>query len=274
MKPGHLRSLPLPALLLATACGASAPPSAPPAAWELTWADEFDGAAGTSPDPARWVADIGGDGWGNRQLEYDTDSPDNLALDGAGHLVIRARRQSLGRNAYTSARIKTQGRFEQRYGRVEASLRLPSGRGVWPAFWMLGADFPANAWPACGEIDIMEMRGQEPAVVISSLHGPGYSAGASINSRYRLPEGRFDEGYHRFAVEWDPSRIVFLVDDEAYHTVTAAAVLGRGPWVFERPFFLLLNVAVGGDFVGPPGADTPFPQEMSVDWVRVYRRPS
>ena len=244
----------------------------PDGAWSQTWADEFDGAAGSRPDPGKWTFDLGGGGWGNGQLENNTDSPDNASLDGEGHLVITARRQALGLSSFTSARLKTLGQFEQRYGRIEARIRLPSGRGVWPAFWMLGADFASAGWPACGEIDILEMRGQEPAVIVGSLHGPGYSAGAAINARFRLQDGRFDEAFHIFAVEWDPNRMTFFVDDEPYQVVTAASVLARGPWVFDHDFFLLLNVAVGGNFVGSPDATTPFPQSMVVDWVRAYGR--
>ncbi len=265
--------------VLSAACGRGAPafPSAGPVStpspeWELAWADEFDGAPGATADPSRWVPDVGGDGWGNGQLEYNTDDPANASLDGEGHLVLTARRQSLGNNRFTSARLKTLGRFSVEGGRVEARLKLPRGRGLWPAFWMLGDDFPDAGWPHCGEIDVMEARGQEPALVLSSLHGPGYSGGDSLTARYRLPSGRFDEDFHVFAVEWDPARIQFLVDDEPYHVVTAGEVLGRGPWVYDHPFFLLLNVAVGGSFVGPPDSDTPFPQSMLVDWVRVHRR--
>lgn len=272
----HRAGLPASFILVALAsagCGAAEGPSvAPQAAWVLTWSDEFDGASGARPDPDRWVIDLGGDGWGNRQLEYDSDSPDNLSLDGQGHLAITARRQAIGRNAFTSARIKTLGRFSQEYGRVEARIRLPAGRGIWPAFWMLGADFPTNGWPLCGEIDILEMRGQDPSVIYGSLHGPGFSGGASIHANYRLREGRFDGDFHRFAVEWDPGRITFLVDDEPYQLVTSSSVLARGPWVFDHDFFLLLNLAVGGDFVGAPDPETAFPQSMVVDWVRVYRR--
>jgi beta-glucanase (GH16 family) len=257
--------------LLLAACGEAGGRSAGER-WELVWSDEFEGAKGASPDASKWGFDVGGDGWGNQQLEFNTDSPDNVSLDGDGHLAITARRQALGNNRFTSGRIQTRGRFSQRYGRVEARVKLPSGRGVWPAFWMLGDDFETAGWPACGEIDILELRGQEPSVVVGSLHGPGYAGGDAITSIHRLKEGRFDADFHRFAVEWDPARIVFLVDDEPWQTVTADRVLAKGPWVFDQPFFLLLNVAVGGMFVGPPDATTTLPQSMVVDWVRVFRR--
>lgn len=259
--------------LLGTACGPSEPKTvSPPAPWVQIWADEFDGPAGALPDASRWTFDVGGDGWGNQQLEYDLDSADNAGLDGDGHLVITARKQSFDKNFYTSARIKTQGLFAQRYGRVEARLQLPSGRGLWPAFWMLGANIDEVSWPKCGEIDILEMRGQEPSVVLGSMHGPGYSGGAALSARRRLESGSYADDFHRFAVEWDPTRVVFFVDDEPYQTVTAEAVLARGPWVFDHPFFLILNVAVGGNFVGNPDATTTFPQRMVVDWVRVFSR--
>lgn len=266
----------LASLLSAMAIAACGEPSkeviGPPAAWTLVWEDDFLGSAGTKPDPSRWVHDIGGSGWGNAQLEYDSNSTDNVAIDGEGHLLITARQQSISTNHFTSGRIKTLGLFSQKYGRVEALIKLPAGRGIWPAFWMLGADQPTAGWPDCGEIDILEMRGQEPSVIIGSLHGPGYSGGASISSRLRLTEGRFDTDFHLFAVEWDPNRITFLVDDEPYQTVTAGTVLAKGRWVFDHDFFLLLNVAVGGNFVGSPDATTTFPQSMVVDFVRVYRR--
>lgn len=259
--------------LLGLACGpAQQQTVSPPEPWVQVWADEFDGAAGALPDASRWTFDVGGDGWGNAQLEYDLDSPDNASLDGDGHLVITARKQSFDKNFYTSARIKTQGLFSQRYGRVEARIQLPSGRGLWPAFWMLGANIDDVSWPKCGEIDILELRGQEPSVVLGSMHGPGYSGGDAISARRRLATGTFADDFHRFAVEWDPTRVVFFVDDVAYQTVTADAVLPRGPWVFDHPFFLILNVAVGGYFVGSPDATTTFPQRMVVDWVRVYSR--
>jgi len=241
--------------------------------WQLTWADEFDAAAGTPPDPTRWVHDVGGGGWGNAQLEHDTARTDNAAHDGAGNLVITARRESFGGNAYTSARIKTQGFFAQRHGRFEARIKVPLGAGLWPAFWLLGADIDEVGWPACGEIDIMEYRGQVPDVVLGSLHGPGYSGGAPVSDALYLPDGqRFADAFHVFAVEWDPGRIAWYVDDTLYHVATGAQLPQGAPWVFERPFFIILNLAVGGTFGGSPGDTTPFPAELVVDWVRVFER--
>jgi beta-glucanase (GH16 family) len=236
--------------------------------WTLVWEDEFDGPAGQLPDPDRWAFDIGTD-WGNDQLEYDTDRPENASLDGEGRLAITARREAWEGQPYTSARIHTRGRFAQLEGRFAARIRLPSGRGLWPAFWMLGSDFGVVGWPAAGEIDVMEYRGQEPTRVLGSLHGPGYSAGESITGYYALERGRFDTAFHVFSVEWTGDDITWFVDDAPYLRVRRGDV--PGPWVFDQPFFLLLNVAVGGNFVGPPDESTPFPQTMLVDWVRVYR---
>lgn len=235
----------------------------------LSFEDEFDGPAGESPDPAKWAFDKGTD-WGNAQLEYDTDRPENVSLDGEGHLAITAREESYGGQPYTSGRIKTQGLFERAHGRFEARIKLPSGRGLWPAFWLLGADIQTAGWPVCGEIDVMEYRGQEPAVAHGSLHGPGYSGGSALTSTYVLPEGGFDDDYHVFAIEWDEDGITWYIDDDAYQTITPGDLPGGKAWVFDDPFFILLNVAVGGNYVGSPDSSTVFPQTMYVDWVRAY----
>lgn len=257
---------------LLTLAGCSRPSSPTAARWQLEWADEFDGPAGTPPDAARWGYDIGTD-WGNAQLEYDTSRPENVALDGAGRLAITAREEPwLGRN-YTSGRINTNGFFAQQGGRFEARIKLPAGRGIWPAFWLLGANFATVDWPGCGEIDIMEYRGQEPRTLHGSLHGPGYSGGAAVTSRYDLPDAAgFDQDFHVFAVEWSGDQITWIVDDTRFLTVRASDLPAGGAWVFDHRFFIILNVAVGGHFVGPPDSTTVFPQTMLVDWVRVYRR--
>ncbi len=243
--------------------------------WVVVWEDEFEGAAGEGLDPARWVHDIGrGDnGWGNAELQYYTDRPANAAQTGDGHLAITAVKEELNGADYTSARIKTQGVFSQAFGRVEARIKLPVGAGIWPAFWMLGDDITSVGWPTCGEIDIMEYRGQTPDVVHGSLHGPGYFGGNPLTGSYFLPAGkRFDEDFHVFAVEWDPGRVAFYVDDTLYHIATSAQVPRGGRWVFDSPFFLILNIAVGGNFLGSPNASTQFPQTMLVDYVRVLER--
>jgi beta-glucanase (GH16 family) len=255
----------LPLLILTLGCSSAT--DAP--SRTLIWSDEFNGLAGQAPDPSTWRYEVGED-WGNAQLEYTTDRTSNAALDGEGNLVITARQETFRGRSYTSARLSTQGKRSFQYGRIEARMKLPRGRGLWPAFWMLGTDFPTVGWPATGEIDIMEYRGQEPSTVHGTLHGPGYSAGAARTASKTLNLVRFDNSFHVFAVEWSPNRIEHYVDGQLYHTSTPADV--RGTWVFNKPFFLLLNVAVGGNFVGAPDAITTFPQTMVVDWVRVYER--
>ena len=258
---------------LAASCGSSDSVIGPPNRSILTMADEFDGEEGTPPNPSIWVHDVGGHGWGNGQLEFDTNRIENVSHDGRGNLRIVARRESFRGNEYTSARIKTMDLFEQEYGRFEARIKLPVGQGLWPAFWMLGADFDQVGWPESGEIDIMEFRGQEPDVIFGAVHGPGYSGAEPISSRFRLADGRtFSEDFHVFAVDWDPGQIRFSVNDEVYQTITSAVVSERGRWVFDHPFFILLNLAVGGGFVGPVGQNTEFPAVMLVDYVRVFER--
>lgn len=243
--------------------------SATASQWTLVWSDEFTGAAGAPPDAANWRQDVGTD-WGNAQLEYDTDRTSNAALDGLGNLVITARREAFGGRAYTSARLTTAGRQEFRYGRFEARLQLPRGQGLWPAFWLLGANFPTVGWPAAGEIDVMEYRGQEPGTVHGSLHGPGYSGGAALTRTWSPTATRFDNSFHVFAIEWSAERVDWFVDGARFFGVRREDV--PGPWAFDGSFNVLLNVAVGGTFVGAPSAVTAFPQAMTVDWVRVYQR--
>jgi len=254
-------------------CGAERQPGEePPVDSTLIWSDEFDGPAGQRPDPANWSHDVGGSGWGNNQLEFDTNRTDNSRLDGRGNLEIIARRETYQGRNYTSARIKTLGLFAQQGGRFEARIKLPVGQGIWPAFWLLGDNFQQVGWPACGEIDIMEYRGQQPNIVSGALHGPGYSGGNPLTRKYTLPTGRFNDNFHIFAVEWDPDKITWFVDDVPYMTLTPSNVPAGGRWVFDHPFFIILNVAVGGNFVGPPNTTTTiFPQTMLVDWVRVYQ---
>lgn len=235
----------------------------------LTWEDEFDGPAGQLPDPGKWVFDLGTD-WGNAQLEYTTDRPENASLDGDGHLAITARREDYLGQAYTAARLKTKGLFAQARGRFEARIKLPIGQGIWPAFWMLGDDFDGGNWPQCGEIDVMEYRGQEPHVLIGSLHGPGYSGNNAITHRHELAQGGFNLGFHVFRIDWDETGIVWSVDGYVYHSATPDDLPPGTEWVFDHPFFLLLNVAVGGRWVGDPDETTEFPQTMLVDWVRVH----
>ena len=235
----------------------------------LVLSEEFD--TDGVPNPAVWDYDIGrgpnGDGWGNQELQYYTDRSENVTIQN-GVLLITAREESFEGSQYTSARLLTKDLFEQQYGRFEARIRLPWGQGIWPAFWMLGADIDENPWPGAGEIDIMEYRGQEPSTLIGSVHGPGYSGGNAISKEFILENDRFDTGFHIFGIEWGPEFVNFYVDDILYNQITPEDV--TGPWVFDKPFFILMNVAVGGSFVGSPNAQTEFPQTMIVDYVRVY----
>lgn len=255
-------------LTLAAGCASATSDGETPAPErQIVFQDEFSGPAGTLPNPAKWGFDVGTD-WGNAQLEFDTDRAANAALDGDGHLVITARREAYQGSAYTSARMTTAGKFEPTYGRFEARIKLPVGQGIWPAFWLLGADLETVGWPETGEIDILEFRGQEPNVLFHSLHGPGYSAGNAVTRRYEFPGGRLDTDFHVYAVEWTPDTIEWFVDGTRYFSATRQSLPGE--WVFDHPFYIILNVAVGGGFVGPPDASTSFPQTMMVDWVRVY----
>lgn len=250
--------------------GTAAPADAATSGGTLLAADEFDGPAGTAPNPGIWRFDTGAGGWGNAELQTYTDSRRNSALDGAGNLVITARREADG--SYTSARLKTEGTFTAQYGRIEARIRIPRGQGLWPAFWMLGADIGQVGWPACGEIDVMENVGYEPGVVHGTVHGPGYSGAQGLTASYTQPSGAaFADDFHVFGVDWRPGSVTWTVDGVARRTVTRADV-GSSPWVFDKPFFVLLNIAVGGTWPGSPDATTRFPQQMTVDWVRVRQQ--
>ena len=237
---------------------------------KLLWSDEFSGAAGAKPNAAKWTYDRGATGWGNKELEDYTDQPDNAFLDGQGHLIIRAVKDAKGR--YTSARLKTQGQFAFTYGRVEARMKLPRGQGLWPAFWMLGNDITQVGWPACGEIDIVENLGREPALAHGTVHGPGYSGKHGISAQYSLPGAPvLADDFHLYAADWRPGHIDFSLDGHVYATVTPAALPPGAKWVYDHPFFLLLNLAVGGAWPGNPDQSAPFPQDLTVDYVRVYK---
>lgn len=260
----------------AAAQAASPKPAAP--GWTLVWSDEFNGPNGSAVDASKWVSETGGGGWGNDELEYYTARPLN-AYQQDGNLVIKVLAEKytgtdgVTRN-YTSARLKTLGKFSQAYGRFEARIKIPRGQGIWPAFWMMGDDIEKIGWPTGGEIDIMENIGKEPALVHGTIHGPGYSGANGIGAPYSLPGGQaYADGFHIFAVEWEPAAIRFYVDDHLYATRTPADLPAGTKWVYNHPFFMLLNVAVGGSWPGNPDASSPFPQTMLVDYVRVYRRP-
>jgi len=238
----------------------------------LVWSDEFDGPAGQLPDSTRWVFDIGtgSNGWGNAQLEYDTNHPENVSLDGEGNLAITAIEEDYMGREYTSGRINTNGLYARTRGRFEARIKLPVGQGIWPAFWLLGSNFGSVGWPECGEIDIMEYRGQYPNIVSGALHGPGYSGGNSIGGYYNLEGASFNDDFHVFAIDWDSDSISWSVDDQIYMTLAPSDLPSGAQWVYNHDFFIILNVAVGGYYVGSPDETTTFPQTMLVDYVRVY----
>jgi len=252
----------------------------------LVWADEFDQDG--APNPENWSFDIGDGteqgipGWGNNELQYYTGRPENAKVEN-GVLVITARQETFQGNNYTSARLTTRGLFEKEYGRFEARIKVPFGQGYWPAFWLLGVPRTINVdgeevleeWPAVGEIDIMEYLGDEPTTVFGTLHGPGFSGAESISKDFNLENDRFDSNFHVFGIEWSPNRVNYYVDDVLYHSLTPEDVDeetdGEGEWVFNnRPFYIILNVAIGGNLPGNPTSETIFPQSMVVDYVRVY----
>jgi len=263
-------------LLLALSCSKTCPVAYADGTdgWRLSWADEFDGR---EIDERKWSFDLGGNGWGNRELQTYTSRKTNAYI-ADGSLVIRVLKESFAgpdkvTRDFTSARLLTRKKFSQAYGRFEASIKIPRGQGIWPAFWLLGANIENDGWPRCGEIDIMENVGREPSVVHGTLHGPGYSGAKGITSSYRLAGNqRFYDSFHTFAVEWEPHKISFYVDGVNYKTRTPTDLPTGFAWVFDRPFFIIINVAVGGDFPGNPDATTAFPQLMRVDYVRVYER--
>jgi beta-glucanase (GH16 family) len=241
-------------------------------AWQLAWSDEFAQADGSSPSSAKWGFEIGtgSGGWGNNEWEYYTSRTNNARIEN-GQLVIEARQESYAGSSYTSARLLTRGKWSWTYGRIEARLKIPRGQGIWPAFWMLGTNIDPVGWPTCGEIDIMENIGREPTIVHGTLHGPGYSGGNGIGGSYSLTNhAAFADDFHIYAVEWTTNQIKWFVDGQQYFMVTPANLPGGATWVFAQPQFLLLNVAVGGNWPGYPDDTTVFPQRMTVDYVRVY----
>ncbi len=238
--------------------------------WTLVWSDEFTQANGSSPDASKWAYDIGtgSSGWGNNEWQYYTSRTNNVRIEN-NQLVIEAKAEShMGAN-YTSARLKTQGKASWTYGRMEARIKLPRGQGIWPAFWMLGTNITSAGWPDCGEIDILENIGREPTIIHGTVHGPGYSGGNSISGPYSLPGNPvFADDFHVYAVEWTTNQIKWFVDTQPYFSVTPVNLTGS--WVFNAPEFVILNVAVGGNWPGYPDGTTVFPQRMLVDYVRVY----
>jgi beta-glucanase (GH16 family) len=278
----RIASASLATLLLSTAaCGSDASfqtddpsviePVAPAdAKWDLVLEDQFEGDKGTKPDENTWQAEVGTD-WGNQQLEFDTDRPENIALDGQGNLVITARKEEYQGKQYSSGRLRTPAALSFQQGRFEARMKLPKGKGFWPAFWLLGANVQDGVgWPECGEIDIMEFRGQNVSEVRGSLHGPNYSGGESLHLDYKMA-GDLTEDFHVYGIDWTDKGVSFFVDDHHYFSVLREKQPSTVKWVFDHPFFLILNLAVGGQYVGPVGNDAPFPAELVVDYVRVYR---
>ena len=245
--------------------------------WTLVWSDEFEGPNGSAVNSSKWSFDIGGNGWGNNELETYTNRIANSHLEN-GQLVIKALKETftgadgITRN-FTSARLLTKNKFSQAFGRFEARIKVPFGQGIWPAFWMLGDNIDTAHWPNCGEIDIMENIGREPSIVHGTFHGPGYSGGSGVTAAFTLANGqKFSDDFHTFAVEWEPNVMRFYVDGLLYKTRTPSDLPAGTTWVFDHPFFILMNVAVGGGWPGNPDATTVFPQQMLVDYVRVYQR--
>ncbi|MBG0850730.1 lectin [Streptomyces spinoverrucosus] len=265
----------LSAVLLASAAVAAPAQAEPVGVQAVTFSDTFDGPAGAAVNSSRWQLETG-DNVNNHERQYYTSGTNNAALDGQGHLVITAKRENpanyqcwYGRCEYTSARLNTAGKFTAQYGHVEARMKIPRGQGMWPAFWMLGNDLGQVGWPNSGEIDIMENVGFEPSTVHGTIHGPGYSGSGGIGAGYSLPNGQaFADGFHTFAVDWAPDSITWSVDGNVYQRRTPADLGGR-QWVFNKPFFLILNLAVGGYWPGDPDGSTVFPQQLVVDHVSV-----
>jgi beta-glucanase (GH16 family) len=237
----------------------------------LAWSDEFDGPA---LNTAAWSHQNGDGcpslcGWGNNELEYYTDRPDNLFFQD-GKLVIEAKREDFGGKSYTSSKILTSGKKTFKFGRIDIRARLPKGKGIWPALWLLPQDNVYGGWPRSGEIDLMELVGHEPNKVYGTLHyGPG--PGSTQTSRgYTLPSGNFSDEFHVFSVEWKQDQIKWYVDNNLYSTVNRADI-GSLNWPFNEQFFLIFNLAVGGNWPGNPDATTYVPQWMIVDYIRVYQ---
>ncbi len=246
-------------------------PPEPPAGMELVWSDEFDGDAVNLDN---WTYDIGGWGWGNGEAQYYTDQPENARPEN-GVLVIELRKERVEDNSFTSARLRTQGLQEFQYGRIEARLKVPAGAGTWPAFWMLGANFEQDSpeqeknWPFVGEIDIMEYTGKEPDLILGTVHGPGYSAGGGKSKWFRQDFDIADD-WHTFAVDWNEERIQWFFNDEMYFELKPENV-GQREWVFDAPFFIILNLAHGGTLGGVIDSELEYPIQFLADYVRVYQ---
>ena len=232
----------------------------------LVWKDEFDGG---SIDQSKWGYDLGGGGWGNRELQAYTNASSNSYLTG-GNLVIQAVRQQSGSNEYTSARLLTKDKQSFQFGRIDVRAKIPKGKGIWPAIWMLGADIDQNNWPKCGEIDIMELRGSQPKDLLTTMHFAKSDGSREYKGTTRTNDEPLSNDFHTYSVVRSKDLIRFYLDGKLYYSFTSGSV-GTGSYPFNNPFFLILNVAVGGDFDGNPDASTAFPQQMLVDYVKYYQ---
>ncbi len=274
LKKSRLYSiLAMPVLLIAVFMLSLSPAGAAENPWKLAWSDEFDGPDNSSLDNSKWTFEIGDGygGWGNGELQYYTDRLENARIE-KGSLVITVLKETYEEFwDYTSARIKTAGKFEQTYGRFEARIKIPYSQGLWPAFWLLGTNFEEVGWPKCGEIDIMENSGKEFHKISGTLHGPGYSGSLGLGGSY-IADVKLADDYHVYALEWEKDAIRWYFDDKLYLTKTPNDLVDKDRWVFDHPFFIILNVAVGGYYPGKPDETTVLPQQMLVDYVRVYSR--
>jgi beta-glucanase (GH16 family) len=231
----------------------------------LAWSDEFNGPTLNS---SIWNYDTGAGGWGNNELENYTSTIKNSYITGGNYLVIEARKELDG--TFTSARLQTKGNKQFTHGRMDIRAKLPKTKGIWPAIWMLGSNISTTPWPACGEIDIMELLGNEPNKVYGTMHwGQAGQGSTHIGNSYVLSGNDFSDEFHVFSIVWDSSKIEWYVDNVKYFTGNKTDVTGNYP--FDKPFFFLLNVAIGGNWPGAPDAATVFPQRMIVDYVRVYQ---
>ncbi|MBC3786262.1 glycoside hydrolase family 16 protein [Spirosoma utsteinense] len=242
-----------------------------PVARKLVWADEFD--KNGLPDSTKWGYDVGGNGWGNNELQFYTKERKENARIEKGNLIIEAHKESYQGRNYTSARLLTQKTATWRYGRMEVRAKLPSGLGTWPAIWMLGENIPTAGWPLCGEIDIMEHVGYEEGVVHGTLHTEAYNHGKGTQKEGKTTVPTATSAFHVYAIDWTRNQIDFYVDDQKYYSMNAQTTGGtQQQWPFTQPFFMILNLAVGGNWGGQKGVDERiWPQRMEVDYVRVYQ---